>query len=298
MDRGTWHCSLGVSSVVDAFVRSEVLPPRAGTGISYVNLVQGSDAATFCEGSCPILYALRGLTSCSECLQELQGGVRYARKDDRLEVSKGREDVREVFQQRGSGAKRKLSRCGRNQIGLEDAWNRETVIALYVTTSEEGLNMRQSRWMKLFNEYGFEAKYHLGKANVVVESWSRRKSEATNKFWIDVGPPFGEMLTNQWLSIKGLQDCCYNLSYPSKSGERITKDMVVKLPSVSSGYDAIWGCGDYHEGIEMELHLEHCVERNVVKVRWDLKRGPELTWERKDRMRSTCPQLFVDRANA
>ncbi|GJV58193.1 hypothetical protein Tco_1459198 [Tanacetum coccineum] len=39
------------------------------------------------------------------------GGVRYARKDDHG-VSEGREDVREVFQQRGSGAKRKLSRCG------------------------------------------------------------------------------------------------------------------------------------------------------------------------------------------
>ncbi|GJU12805.1 hypothetical protein Tco_1135201 [Tanacetum coccineum] len=46
------------------------------------------------------------------------GGVRYARKDDRG-VSEGREDVREVFQQRGSGAKRKLSRCGMNQMGNE-----------------------------------------------------------------------------------------------------------------------------------------------------------------------------------
>ncbi|GKA62049.1 putative reverse transcriptase domain-containing protein [Tanacetum coccineum] len=46
------------------------------------------------------------------------GGVRVAREDDRG-VSEGREDVREVFQQRGSGAKRKLSRCGRNQIGNE-----------------------------------------------------------------------------------------------------------------------------------------------------------------------------------
>ncbi|GKG31453.1 hypothetical protein Tco_0426403, partial [Tanacetum coccineum] len=33
-------------------------------------------------------------------------------------VTEGREDVLEVFQQRGSGAKRKLSRCGRNQIGM------------------------------------------------------------------------------------------------------------------------------------------------------------------------------------
>ncbi|GJW44842.1 hypothetical protein Tco_0073641 [Tanacetum coccineum] len=27
-------------------------------------------------------------------------------------------------------------------------------------------------------------------------------------------------------------------------------------------------------------------------------RGPELTWERKDQMRSKCPQLFVSSANA
>ncbi|GJY87555.1 hypothetical protein Tco_0502183 [Tanacetum coccineum] len=38
--------------------------------------------------------------------------------------------------------------------------------------------MRQSRWMKLFSEYGFKAKYHLGKENVVVESWSRKKNVA------------------------------------------------------------------------------------------------------------------------
>ncbi|GJS43566.1 hypothetical protein Tco_0568609 [Tanacetum coccineum] len=46
------------------------------------------------------------------------GGVRVTREDDRG-VTEGREDVREVFQQRGSGAKRKLSRCGRNQMGNE-----------------------------------------------------------------------------------------------------------------------------------------------------------------------------------
>ncbi|GJS30448.1 hypothetical protein Tco_0491068 [Tanacetum coccineum] len=48
----------------------------------------------------------------------LLGGVRVAREDDRG-VTEGREDVREVFQQRRSGAKRKLSRCGRNQMGNE-----------------------------------------------------------------------------------------------------------------------------------------------------------------------------------
>ncbi|GJW24360.1 hypothetical protein Tco_0038171 [Tanacetum coccineum] len=45
------------------------------------------------------------------------GGVRVAREDDRG-VTEGREDVSEVFQQRGSGAKRKLSGYGRNQIDI------------------------------------------------------------------------------------------------------------------------------------------------------------------------------------
>nr|GEY66941.1 hypothetical protein [Tanacetum cinerariifolium] len=31
----------------------------------------------------------------------------------------------------------------------------------------EGLNMRQRRWMELFSDYGYETKYHMGKANEV-----------------------------------------------------------------------------------------------------------------------------------
>ncbi|GJS09677.1 putative reverse transcriptase domain-containing protein [Tanacetum coccineum] len=34
---------------------------------------------------------------------------------------------------------------------------------------------------------------------------------------------------------------------------------------------------------------------SLVKVRWDSKRGPKFTWERKDFMKSKYPQLFVDR---
>ncbi|GKF53496.1 hypothetical protein Tco_0160406, partial [Tanacetum coccineum] len=33
----------------------------------------------------------------------------------------------------------------------------------------------------------------------------------------------------------------------------------------------------------------------LVKVRWNLKRGPEFTWEHEDQMRIKYPQLFVDR---
>nr|GEU65232.1 hypothetical protein [Tanacetum cinerariifolium] len=34
----------------------------------------------------------------------------------------------------------------------------------------EGLSLRQRRWMKLFIDYGCETKYHMGKANIVVDA--------------------------------------------------------------------------------------------------------------------------------
>ncbi|GJX67114.1 hypothetical protein Tco_0302841 [Tanacetum coccineum] len=90
-----------------------------------------------CEGSCRLTFLERQevWNDCRSCkvrvgsngnllweasvlYDEKKGGVRVAREDDRG-VTEGREDVREVFQQRGSGAKRKLSRCGRNQMGNE-----------------------------------------------------------------------------------------------------------------------------------------------------------------------------------
>ncbi|GJV47833.1 hypothetical protein Tco_1438045 [Tanacetum coccineum] len=119
----------------------------------------------------------------------------------------GREGVREFFQQHRSEAKRKLSRGGRNQMGNEPVIalpeGADDFIVYYDARSKdlevylvEERGRLLSRWRKLFNEYGFEAKYHLGKANVVVESWSRKKSEAKNKFWIDSG--YAAMRTLLW----------------------------------------------------------------------------------------------------
>ncbi|GJS59960.1 hypothetical protein Tco_0654744 [Tanacetum coccineum] len=93
--------------------------PRRRIGFR-MELVQG--ATPICEGSCRLTSLERQevWNDCRSCKVRVgsNGVVRVAREDDRG-VSEGREDVRKVFQQRGSGAKRKLSRCGRNQIGNE-----------------------------------------------------------------------------------------------------------------------------------------------------------------------------------
>ncbi|GJS45904.1 hypothetical protein Tco_0596025 [Tanacetum coccineum] len=117
------------------------------------------------------------------CVRLSRGGVRVPREDDRG-VSEGREDVCEVFQQHRSGAKRKLSRCGRNQMGNElilalpegaddfivyyDARTKDLEACL--EKGEEALNVNET-----METFGFEAKYHLGKANVDVVPWSRKK---------------------------------------------------------------------------------------------------------------------------
>ncbi|GKA01968.1 hypothetical protein Tco_0674633 [Tanacetum coccineum] len=100
-----------------------------------MELAQG--ATPICKGSCRLTSLERQevWNDCRSCkvrvgsngnlwweasvlLGRKKGGVRVTREDDR-EVTEGREDVREFFQQRRSGAKRKLSRCGRNQMGNE-----------------------------------------------------------------------------------------------------------------------------------------------------------------------------------
>ncbi|GJU51270.1 hypothetical protein Tco_1220825 [Tanacetum coccineum] len=107
--------------------------PRRRIGFR-MKLVQG--AILIYEGSCRLTFLERQevWNNCRSCkvrvgsngnllweasvlYDEKKGGVRVAREDDRG-VTEGREDVREVFQQRRSGVKKKLSRCGRNQLVL------------------------------------------------------------------------------------------------------------------------------------------------------------------------------------
>ncbi|GJS79740.1 hypothetical protein Tco_0729621 [Tanacetum coccineum] len=124
------------------------------------------------------------------------GGVRVAREDDRG-VSEGREDVREVFQQRGSGAKRKLSRCGRNQMG------NEPILAL-PEGADDFVVYYDARSKDL------EACLEKGEDKVQTSIWRDVRTLAieeayTTKYSIHPGADTmlcGFRLTNRWLSMK------------------------------------------------------------------------------------------------
>ncbi|GJZ33679.1 hypothetical protein Tco_0579115 [Tanacetum coccineum] len=104
-----------------------------------------------------------------------EASVLLGRKKDDRGVTEGREDVREVFQQRRSGAKRKLSRCGRNQMGNEPILALPEEAGDFIVYYDARSKDLEACLEKGRSEFNFEAKYHLGKANVDVVPWSRRK---------------------------------------------------------------------------------------------------------------------------
>ncbi|GKA73024.1 hypothetical protein Tco_0779240 [Tanacetum coccineum] len=185
--------------------------------------------------------------------------------------------------------------------------------------------MRQSRWMKLFSEFDFEVKYHLGKANVDVVPWSMKKGEAKNEFEIDVrrsdldvawlGPTsvkrdgewlilVGQGLASIWRDVKtSAIEEAYTTKYPIHPGADAT------YFSLRWGLSFEYGCASFEAwcGKDVGYRFIGVLERGtaefmdrevkslkrskivLVQFRWDSKRGPEFTWERKDRMRSKCP---------
>ncbi|GJX13375.1 hypothetical protein Tco_0205133 [Tanacetum coccineum] len=198
------------------------------------------------------------LWEASVLLGRKKGGVRVAREDDRG-VTEGREDVREVFQQRGSRAKRKLSRCGRNQIGFESMLGkREKVIAC------------TSRQLKVLMKDCMTNVFQSGKGNVVLlPGLSGRRSEAKNEFEIDVRRSDLEMesgsywLDKVWTSIwRDVRTLAIEEAYTTKYSIHPGADtMLCGFSYQVWSVDTMRG-GDYHSSMDV-LHLKHGMERNV-----------------------------------
>ncbi|GJR91526.1 hypothetical protein Tco_0215537 [Tanacetum coccineum] len=98
--------------------------------------------------------------------------VLLGRKKDDRGVTEGREDVLEVFQQRRSGAKDGRSiRCRRNQMGNEPILALPEEAGDFIVYYDARSKDLEACLEKGRSEFNFEAKYHLGKANVDVVPW-------------------------------------------------------------------------------------------------------------------------------
>ncbi|GKB01387.1 hypothetical protein Tco_0829431 [Tanacetum coccineum] len=228
------------------------------------------------------------------------GGVRVAREDDRG-VTEGREDVREVFQQRGSGAKRKLSRCGRNQMGNEPILalpeGADDFVVYYDARSKdleaclekgEGDCLLTNRWLSMKKDIASCGSKYLAYLEVEVEyqgSSGLLLQPELPELWVVEG------LTLERCSTFGKKDKLersYVGPFEILGLIRPIVRYVELLRVLMSFLDDERGscCG-------MLLLVWGCHVANCTLV----GRGPELTWEREDYMKSKYPQLFVNRAD-
>ncbi|GJS65130.1 hypothetical protein Tco_0679694 [Tanacetum coccineum] len=310
--RDTWYYSLGVSSIVDAFVRSEFgISSWCGSrvdGRSYLlsGAIDDSEAnRIICDSkSCKVRVGSNGnlLWEASVLLGRKKGCVMDTLKFTAMPfgvtnapavfmelmswvVTKGREDVREVFQQRGSGAKRKLSRCRRNQIGNEPILalpeGADDFVVLYEDSWLTVVRLT-NRWLSMKKDIASCSSKYLACAEMEVEY------KGSSGFYL-------------MLSLRGAS-CRFEVVVFANCSLWVSKVISSLIRNVEYVEIKVDNTLLYYQKPLMLYGTEiSSIKGSVmvlVKVRRDSKRGPELTWERKDQMRSKCPQLFVDSANA
>ncbi|GJT04738.1 hypothetical protein Tco_0839200 [Tanacetum coccineum] len=188
------------------------------------------------------------------------GGVRYAREDDH-EDTEGREDVYEVFQQRGS------------YLDVDDS--NGSMIDL-------GCARRANDFVVKYDARSKDLEACLEKGRRIEHEAESMDEVIYGVVWFQGRVPFGK--GKMWLLNRG-EWVSYWL---------LKKAYTIKY-SIHPGADAllvsVLGTVEFVDREVKSLKRSKIV---LVQFHWNSKRGPEFTWERKDQIRSKCPQLFVD----
>ncbi|GJT76449.1 putative reverse transcriptase domain-containing protein [Tanacetum coccineum] len=154
---------------------------------------------------------------------------------------------------------------------------------------QKELNMRQRRWLELLSDYDCDIRYHPGKAKFIADALSRTelRTTPTSKAIRIVGPnpdyPNGIGTTSTMdLSRASLRRLKATNNWPFVGGLHLDDKLhFVEEPFEIVGHEVKW--------LKQSRIL-------LVKVRWNSKRGHELTWEREDQFKKKYPHLFTKTA--
>ncbi|GJV10744.1 putative reverse transcriptase domain-containing protein [Tanacetum coccineum] len=165
---------------------------------------------------------------------------------------------------------------------------------------QKELNMRQQRWIKLFSDYDCEIRCHPLKVNVVANVLRRKERVKPRRVQ--------EMYMTIQSSVKDnilvAQGDASKPEIPEWKWDRITMDLITKLPRSSSGHDTIWVIVDrltksahflaIREDYKMErlarLYIDEIVARHELHVSIISDRDGRFTSRRKQRKDTEVPQ--------
>nr|GEV80235.1 hypothetical protein [Tanacetum cinerariifolium] len=210
--------------------------------------------------------------------------------------------------------------CDASGIGLGCVLMIKSVIymnhkSLWHIFSQKELNMRQRRWIELFNDYDYEICYHLGKANVMADSLSR-KEKVNPKRVRAMNMTLQSSIKDRILTplkeaideFAGLQKGVVCFRKKGKLAPMFVGsfEIIEKVGHEAYRLDLPEELNGVHDTFHMS-NLKKCLadptlefkklKRSriaVVKVPWNSKRGLEFTWEREDQMKLKYPHLFSD----
>ncbi|GJR18399.1 hypothetical protein Tco_0966926 [Tanacetum coccineum] len=114
------------------------------------------------------------------------------------------------------------------------------------------LNMRQRRWVELLSGYDYELKNHPGKANIVADTLRRKERLRPSRVVMDEAHRSRNEERHAYIVGKYLTCAKVKAEHQKPSGllqqpeilvwkwEKITMDLVTRLPRTSRGHDSIW----------------------------------------------------------
>ncbi|GJX19071.1 putative reverse transcriptase domain-containing protein [Tanacetum coccineum] len=176
---------------------------------------------------------------------------------------------------------------------------------------QKELNMRQRRWLELLIDYDCEICYHPGKANQILEAHIEAR-KPKNLEAQDVGGMLvktsreSENPRKEKLEPRADRTLCLNnRSWLPIQAARVRQksyaDVRRKPLEFQAGDKVMLKLHFVEEPVEIidrEVKWLKQSRIQIIKVRWNSRRGPEFTWEREDQFNKKYPHLFTNHASS
>nr|GEU68173.1 retrotransposon protein, putative, Ty3-gypsy subclass [Tanacetum cinerariifolium] len=162
---------------------------------------------------------------------------------------------------------------------------------------QKELNMRQRRWLELLADYDCKICYHPGKANVVADALSQTKQNKPLQVSreIDTMKTLTRLYIKEIVSRHGVPISIIldrDSHFTSKFWQSLQVALVIPMKELRLD-DKLNFVEEPVEIIDRKVKQLKQSRIPIVKIRWNSKRGPKFTWERKDQIRAKLASAAI-----